>query len=164
MTEMTYTTVHIGGAIPQNLIGELEELISESFHDLYSDEPNVEAAITAGTSFEVTGNVNYGNPEEVIAFCHEHNLTYWHWCDSGCEWSSHIVIWCPEMKGKTSEVAADSQLYEPLVPLRTLMQFENLQDLRTYLLAHCSDAVPPLTAGPAKLTEDAKVLSTTEGA
>jgi hypothetical protein len=165
MVEMTWTSLKIGGALPENMIDELAELIEERFHDQSEDPKHlIVTALHDGTAVEFTGNVNYGNPEEVVAFCHEHDLTYWHWSDSGPEWSSNIVIWNPAMQDKISDVPADSQSYEPLVEMKTLMQFENLQDLRAFALAHTADAVPPLTYGPPKLTEDEKILSTTEGA
>lgn len=162
MGEMTWTSVCVGGAIPQNLIDELAEIVEEEFSDL--EDFDIVDAIEAGKSVIFVGNVNYGNPEELLAFCHKHDLPYWHWFDSGRgQWSSMINVWRPGWDEPAREVFSNTE-YEPLVGLKDIAEFGSVAVLMLWLHECKADAVPPLTLALPKLTEGEATLSSTEGA
>lgn len=161
MGEMTWTSVCVGGAIPQNLIDELNEIVEEEFSDL--EDFDIAETIEAGQSVIFVGNVNYGNPEELLAFCHKHDLPYWHWFESGRgQWSSMIHVWRPGWDEE--RVVYSNTDYEPLADMKDIAEFGSVAVLLLWLHECKADAVPPLTMGPVKLTESEVTLSSTEGA
>jgi hypothetical protein len=164
MAEETWTSIEIGGAIPQNLIPELIDLVEQEFGDLeVSPEDAIHDALRDKTSVNFTGNVNYGNPDEVCGFCQEHGLPYWLWCDDGYEWASMIKIWRPGFEEELS-IGADSQSRDPLIAIGEIMKFESLAKLKAWAETFTQNATPALTEGPPKLSEDELALGHAEGA
>jgi hypothetical protein len=164
MAEDTWTSIEIGGAIPQNLIPELIDLVEQEFGDLeVSPEDAIHDALRDKTSVNFTGNVNYGNPDEVCGFCQEHGLPYWLWCDDGYEWASMIKIWRPGFEEELS-IGCNSQTREPLIPIDAVMKFESLAKLKAWAETFTQKATPALTEGPPKLSEDELALGHAEGA
>jgi hypothetical protein len=153
MAEMTWTTMHIGGAIPENRIDELVEIISSYFHDaqdIPEDEDAVRAVIAKNESLFIQGSVNYGNPEELKDFCQQYGLPYWCHFDAGYEWDAGINIWRPGFE-KEEDCAASAQGYTPDVTLGELRLFakqgETLADVIAHAERFTAEAVPPLTIG-----------------
>ena len=153
MTEMTWTTMHIGGALPSNRIDELIERIHEDFvqdaQDAPESEDEVRAVVGKGESLFLQAHVNYGNPDAVVAFCIENNLTYWLHYDAGPEWDSGIQIWKPDASTVPEECPASAQGYTPVVDLATMRIWEKqgltLQHVIDETARFETDKVPPLT-------------------
>lgn len=150
MGESTWTTMHIGGALPANKREELEEAIRDDFHDLQSDGEDIDPAVAEKRSLLVQGHCR-GEPDTVIAFCEDYSLPFWLHYDAGTEWSAFINVWKPGME-KVSECAADSQDYKPVISLDALIhragKGATLASVVEYLSAFDPDKVPPLTIGP----------------
>jgi hypothetical protein len=154
---MTWTTMHIGGALPASKIEELVDLIDRYFYDVQEapeNEADLRDNIRENKILFLQGQVNYGNPEELTAFCRENKLPYWLHFDAGYEWDPGIQVWHPDFPA-VIECAASGQGYTPVIELATLK--ENLKNgstladvvggLQVYTSEHC----PPMT-----ITEDAK--------
>lgn len=164
MAEDTWTSIEIGGAIPQNLIATLVDLVEEDFGDLEcAPEDAIHDALRDKKSVNFTGNVNYGNPDQICAFCQDHGLSYWLWCDDGYEWSSLIKVWRPGYEEELT-IGADSQSREPLIGIGEIMQFESLAKLKEWAETFTQEATPALTEGPPKLSDGELTLGNSEGA
>lgn len=164
MAEDTWTSMEIGGAIPQNFITTLIDLVEEDFGDLeVSPEDAIHEALRDKTSVNFTGNVNYGNPDQVARFCQDHGLPYWLWCDDGYEWASMIKVWRPGFEAELS-IGADSQTREPLIGIGEIMRFESLAKLKEWAETFTQGATPPLTDGQPKLSDAELLLGGAEGA
>ena len=157
MSEPTWTTMHIGGALPLNRIEELIEAIDGDFYEMAGDCSigAVKAAADEAASMCVQGQVNHGNPQGVIAFCRANGLPYWLHFDAGYEWDSGIQIWKPGNE-KEDECPASAQGYTPTVDLSTLRIWAKagltLQHIIDNVARFESGAVPPLTPSSAMST------------
>jgi hypothetical protein len=156
MVEMTWTTMHIGGSLPASKIDELIALF-DVFSDAQEkpdDEAELRDNIAANKSLLIQGQVNYGNPDELIEFCKDNKLAFWLHFDAGYEWDPGIQVWHPDFPA-IIECAASGQGYAPVIELAMLK--ENLKNgstladvvggLQVYTSEHC----PPMT-----IIEDAK--------
>lgn len=98
----TWTTMHIGGSLPSNLIEEFLDCLHEDFFDISegptSDRPEEDLRVVAAAcqSLVLQGHVCGGEPDAIKGFCVANNLTYWLHFDAGYEWDAGIVIWCPD--------------------------------------------------------------------
>lgn len=151
MSEVTWTTMHIGGPLPADKIEDLLDMIDGAFSEMAAgpdDGNQVRDAVKAKESLFLQGQVNYGNPECVTTFCKEHSLTYWLHFDAGCEWDAGIQIWKPGDEAE-QECPASAQGYTPTVDFSTLQiwnrQGLTLQHVIDDTARFLSEAVPPLT-------------------
>lgn len=157
MTEMTWITMHIGGPLPENKIGELCEAIDEDFsgnRPTEGWEAAIHTAIGGNDTFFVDGEVNYGDADAVEAFCLEYGLTFHvHWdakpgCfDAGCKVSG------PD---HYQEGGADE--YGPTISLTELKdhrdQGRSVEQIIERLEPLNASNVPPLTLGPSWVDEE----------
>jgi hypothetical protein len=163
MSEPTWTTMHIGGALPADKIEELIDRIHEDFVQEVQEAPEsddeIRAVVSKGKSLFLQANVNCGNPDAVIAFCIDNNLTYWLHYDAGYEWDSGIQIWVPGASAVPEECPASAQGYTPVVDLATMRiwakQGLTLQHVIDETARFESEKVPPLTIVEMAKTEDA---------
>jgi hypothetical protein len=154
MTEMTWTTMHIGGALPADKIDDLIGAILEDFHEIANgptqedDEELVREAAGEAISLLVQGQVNHGDPDAVVAFCQKHGLIYWLHFDAGYEWDSGIQIWSPGAD-RIEEIGASAQGYSPMVDLSSLRIWADGGNTLQHFIDDASrfesHKVPPLT-------------------
>ena len=156
MTEMTWTTMHIGGPLPENKIGELCEAIDEDFSGNKPTEGwegAIEGSIKAKVALYIDGEVNYGDADAVEAFCLEYGLTFHvHWdakpgCfNEGCKVSGP----CHYQEGGADE-------YGPTISLTELKHYRDQGDSLELIIERLerleASKVPPLTLGPTWVDE-----------
>lgn len=153
MAEPTWTTVHIGGALPANLIEAFLDA-ADYFYDCDGDfdEESIRAAASENRSLMLQGNVNYGNPEVLVAFCRKHGLPFWLHFDSGYEWDAGIQTWRPG-DDAVAEHGATDQGNEPEMSLQELRAAakagKTLADVIDHMTRFESDWVPAITIAPA---------------
>jgi hypothetical protein len=150
MAEMTWTTMHIGGALPASKIEELIDLL-DCFSDAQEkpdDESDLRDNIRENKSLLLQGQVNYGNPEELVNFCQDNKLPYWLHFAHGYEWDPGIQIWHPDFP-KVLECAASEQGYAPVIELAmlraNLKNGSTLADVVGGLEVYTSERCPPMT-------------------
>lgn len=152
MADTTWTTMHIGGALPSHKIDDFLEAIGSDFsyevQEAPDDKDELRALVAKGDNVTLQAHV-YGNPDAVTAFCKENNLVFWQHCEAGYEWDSFITIWAPGME-KEQECPASGQGYSPQIELATLRSWAKLSSstLQTIIDETArfeSDKVPPLT-------------------
>jgi len=152
MTEMTWTTMRIGGELPADKIEELHEIVTGEFSDLQYDEgfgiDNLKEVAAAGKSLFIQGSANDGNPQATADFCRNNNLTFWLHYDAGYEWDAGIQTWKPGMD-EFKECCASAQGYGPAIDLAELRLYlargDDLLTVVEALAPFDADAVPPLT-------------------
>jgi hypothetical protein len=72
MTEMTWTTLVIGGPLPRNKITQFRELFDQYFGGPGGlDDPKVlfDEAIANKTTLTLSGSQNWGNADDLEASC-----------------------------------------------------------------------------------------------
>ncbi|WP_439398547.1 hypothetical protein ACRQ5Q_14665 [Bradyrhizobium sp. PMVTL-01] len=128
MADTIWTTMHIGGALPSNLIEDfLDEIKTDFSYECQSapdSEDDIRVIVKDRVSLLLQAHVA-GSPDNVIRFCKDHGMPFWVHYDAGYEWESYIVIWRPSMV-KEEECPASSQGYTPQA---------DLADLRRWLAA-----------------------------
>lgn len=148
MTEMTWTTMHIGGSLPSDKIDDLIEA-ADCFcnRDGDFDEKGIRLAANENRSLCMQGDVNYGNPETLIDFCQNNNLPFWLHFGSGYEWDAGVQIWKPGDDGITEHGATD-QGREPDISLQELRRAEKagktLSDVIADMARFENDWVPAI--------------------
>jgi hypothetical protein len=151
VSEMTWTTFHIGGPLPHDLQDEFDEIVENGY---WEDPDDVEEAIAKGRSFCLSGEANYGNDEELESFCQENGLTYWkHWDGKSGVFDGGIEIWKPGMEKEETCACSDDggDPHISIGELRTAEQAgKSIGDLIAELDKFSMDAVPALTLAPAK--------------
>lgn len=160
MTEMIWTTMHIGGALPENRIEALTEAVHSDFSEHTADSPDHghEDAIEEKRSVCFQGYVNYGDPDEVVAFCWQHDLPYWlHFEAKGGVTDGGIQVWAPGME-KALEETATSETYEPVATLDDMRRAKaaglTLDQVIEKVERFDPNKVPPLTLGPSWIDDD----------
>ena len=162
MGDTTWTTMHVGGALPSNKIEDfLDEIKTDFSYECESapdSEEDIRATVKDGTNLVLQAHVS-GSPDNVIRFCKENGMPFWVHYDAGYEWDSYIVIWRPGM-AREEECPASAQGYSPQVDLadlrRALKDGRSLEQVIEDTASFESAKVPPLTITEvAKVEEDA---------
>lgn len=164
MSDTTWTTMHIGGSLPSDKIEEFLEAIKEEFsyeaQTRPDDEKEIREAVAKGESILLQAHV-VGQPEEVICFCQQNNLTYWLHYDAGYEWDAGIEIWKPGAD-RVETCGASGQGYEPMISLQELRKLDSntfVRETVAELARFEAERVPPLTiieVAEAEETEEVK--------
>ena len=163
MTEMTWTTLVIGGPMPKNKVNEFRALVREYFGgDGVLDKPDdsIDDALREGRSVSLSGELNFGSAEELEHRCRQWGLTYWkQWDANAGVFDTGIEIWNPGLDEPAEQTAACEQG----VPALTLPQLEmaavkgmTLQEVIADLAKFESARVPPLTIGEADFVDEAE--------
>lgn len=147
MTEMTWTTMHIGGPLSREKCHELEEIVNIEFN--YRLVYDVERMAEKGNKpLFLQGEVSYGNPDALLKFCQENGLTYWLHYDAGHEWDSGIWVWKPGVEKKLMS-SASAHYYVSMVYAGDLADYAEkgytLQQVIDLMSAFDVEKVPPLT-------------------
>ena len=151
MVDTTWTTMHVGGALPAGKIAAFLDAIESDFsyeaQEAPTSEEDIQTIVAKGESALMQAHC-IGNPDDVIDFCKANDLTFWVHYDYGNEWDSYIEIWAPGMD-RPEETPASAQGYSPLVSLATLqMRAEKnigLPSVIEEIARFESHKVPPLT-------------------
>jgi hypothetical protein len=154
MAEMTWTTLAIGGPIPENKFEEFRNLCDEYFGGFGAvDKPNdlIDRALRDGESVTFADALNFGNADELEAVCKQWGLTYWkHWDAVGGQFDSGIEIWRPGME-RAKEQTATCEQDQPALTMSQLQalaeQGHTLQQVIEMLDEFSATKVPPLTIG-----------------
>lgn len=120
MSEPTWTRIEIGGTLTSKQAKKLLEAIAEEFYEYTGATTVNEIKKKDGNCWE--GRVNYGEPDEVIAFCEKHNLTYSHHCEAGPEWDATDTFWMPGMEGKDITQTSEAGHVVPINTIRAPLQ------------------------------------------
>jgi hypothetical protein len=135
----------IGGKLKRSLIEEFlaaceaEGMGRDYMEDL--EEADVLGAVAKGEALTVCGNeINYGNPEEVEAFCREHGLPYSKEWDAGGEYGAGGEYWSPEtfLEYGIGEIGDT-----PAVDIKTIRGLGSWEAVLAYL-DQLSGKLPPL--------------------
>jgi hypothetical protein len=161
MAEMTWTTLVIGGPLPQNKVAQFRELAEEYFGGSGAvDDPNVliEHALRDGTSVTFADTVNFGNADELETLCHQWGLTTWkHWDSVPGSFDSGIEIWRLGME-RPKEQTATCEQDQPALTMGQLQalaeQGYTLGQVIDMLDEFSANKVPPLAIGPDYHEED----------
>ena len=106
MGEYVWTSIVIGGKLSRKTADKLAEF-EEEFEEEFEDSGDVADAIKQKYAVCFQGEVNYGNPEELIDFCQKHKLAYnVCWAAKCGAFGSGMIYWFPDMK-EPVEVDAD---------------------------------------------------------
>jgi hypothetical protein len=86
MSEHIAAEIRVGGKITR---AQAEELVALARNynltvDYCGEEPSLD---NIGTTWG-DGEVNYGNLDDIITYCCEHDIAYESWFDAGSEWSA----------------------------------------------------------------------------
>ncbi|HPG04954.1 MAG TPA: hypothetical protein P5256_00425 [Beijerinckiaceae bacterium] len=147
MGEYVWTVLKIGGAATQPTLEKLQELLDEEFGGGDNETDVVMECVTARSLIQAGGQRNYGNVDEILAFCQDHNLTVWASWDAapGC-FDAGIQYWKPGMIDVADASSNDDG--EPCLTvdqLRTkLAEGATLEQVIDELALAESAAVPPI--------------------
>lgn len=149
MGEYISTSIKIGGKLKRALVPELIELLDAKklrIWDGANDVAPIESNI-AGSNRWDADEVNFGQLEEIITFCHANALPYEHWVDECAGEPEYIQRGMRDLEQRTIN-AVDR---EPGIPLGDLRKVENLASGLGTLLEEakwwCSP-IPPLEIVP----------------
>ena len=104
MSEPMGITITIGGSLRGSLLQNFFNAIKDDLDDIigYTSKENIakETDPTTGLVACNTWNAtaNWGNCDDLKAFCVKHNLPYNHHCESNGEYNASIEYWLPGMK------------------------------------------------------------------
>lgn len=143
MSEMSAELL-IGGPISEELVSELAKRIiyyapSEDFSsDRLVDEGHaieaIEAAACEGRPLRLTDeSLKYGHFREIEAFCEEHRIAFRAHAEAASSLDAELLVYRPATMQKPIEASADSD-GEPLLRLKDLERFRNIQAARAFLV------------------------------
>lgn len=147
MSTETYTTMRIGGALPRNLINELNGRIDEEFFGRTDDCRDINAVAEAGDRLVISGFTGWANADALVAFCVDHDLQYHLSWEGDTDGDAGAQYWNPSME-KPVELNADSD-GEPVITLVDLEKAfageETIEQVVERMRPGSADRVPPLT-------------------
>lgn len=119
MSEPINMTIHIGGSLPEKLLPDLLAIIDDQLIQAYIDvEMELRDSSTKKQPANISGESNYGECDDLKAFCEEHNLPYIHHCEAEGEYDASTSFWLPGMK-EEKKLKSDQQGTN-LVPAETV--------------------------------------------
>ena len=92
MSEPIGLTIEIGGMLPASLIKEFFEALDSECYEITGPISPGELRQASGKTIKFYATANYGECEDLKAFCVEHKLGYIHHCEATVEY------WLPGMK------------------------------------------------------------------
>jgi hypothetical protein len=94
MGEPTNMSIEIGGTLDASKFDDLIAALKSDVYEFWQEPelPHKEGTITW------EGISNYGECDEVRAFCENHDLSYVHDSEAGSEWDASTYYWAPGMK------------------------------------------------------------------
>ena len=111
MSEYMGMTIEIGGTIHAQYIPEFLKRINDDLTDINGPSTEEELRKIAGKkSITLYAQSNYGECDNLKAFCREHGLSYIHTCQANDEYDGSYVYWEPGMddeEGSSATQAGD---------------------------------------------------------
>ena len=102
MGEYVWTSIVIGGKLSRKTADKLAE-----FEQEFEDSGDVNDSITRADTVCFQGEVNFGNPDQLITSCRKDKLAYnVCWAAKCGAFGSGMIYWFPDMK-EPVEVDAD---------------------------------------------------------
>lgn len=147
MGEYVWTQIVIGGKATRAVADELETLLSDQFH---------EQAEMVGAHMVASGERNYGNADDVEAFCQEHDLPYvLTWAAAGGCFDSGSHAWRPGMEDAAEFTATEAG--DASVTLAELRRDHEagvtLAEIISRLSVADSDTLPPFEVEPGDVAD-----------
>jgi hypothetical protein len=94
MGEYVWTSIVIGGKLSRRTADKLAE-----FEQEFEDSGDVKDAIKQSYAVCFQGEVNFGNPDELLTFCRVHKLAYnSSWAAKCGAFGSGMEYWFPDME------------------------------------------------------------------
>jgi hypothetical protein len=100
MSEDISVMVHIGGDLAEEDVEGLIAAIDECVFESCVSENEVRACSKKSISLSLSGTANYGNIDDLKAFCENHDLSYIDHCEAKYEFDASLSFWLPGMKGE----------------------------------------------------------------
>jgi len=152
MGEYVWTSIVIGGKLSRKTADKLAEF-EEEFEEEFEDSGDVKDAIKQKYAVCVQGEVNFGNPKELVEFCTKHKLAYnVCWAAKCGAFGSGMIYWFPDMK-EPVEVDADEDC-RAVITIRDLQgelkEGKTLAEVVARFDRGDHKKIPPLELKPAK--------------
>jgi hypothetical protein len=126
MSEYMGMTVTIGGTLPASLIGEFLKVISDELS--IESGPTTESKLRKETNrkkpIQWNAQSNYGQCNDLKAFCTEHGLSYIHTSAASVEYDGTLQYWIPGMEEEG--LFSASQSGDPMIYLDNIRPLVNL--------------------------------------
>jgi hypothetical protein len=127
MSEPTGMSITIGGSLKHSNIGAFLEAFISSIDD--NSGPGPDLAEDFPESGKVSKNTwygtsNYGECDDLKAFCEEHGLAYRHDCSGSHDSTASITYWLPGMKEAKSTFATTDGV--SVVEMDTIRPYLNM--------------------------------------
>jgi hypothetical protein len=136
MGEYVNASIRFGGKLPAEHADELLELINEKhLGPDWDPVGEVTREHLLETAFYGDSRVNYGNLEELEAFCQKHGLWYEYECGSGPEWDGYTTVYNP-VTGESHEFVGEQTKAITLDQVKQLGSYEAV-------LAYFDNTIPP---------------------
>lgn len=125
MSEYIGMSIEIGGNLKAKLIPEFLEAINADITDLVGIDNSIKGIkAISGTKLKLYGSSNFGECEDLKAFCENNNLSYIHSCEAKYEYDAEICYWEP---GKKCEYRTNAtQSGDELISMETIKPFIDL--------------------------------------
>jgi hypothetical protein len=136
MAECINASIRLGGKLPAEHADELLELINEKrLGPDWGQGSEVTREDLLKHNFFGNSEVNYGNLEEIEAFCREHDLSYEYECGAGSEWDAYTTIY-DARTGESREFVGEQT---------KAIDLETVKELGSYeaVLAYFDTTLPP---------------------
>lgn len=127
MSEYMGMTITIGGTLPASLIEEFLKVINDELS--IESGPSTEEDLRKGTKrkkkpIKWYAQSNYGQCDDLKAFCKEHGLSYVHTSSACLEYDGTLQYWIPGMEEEG--LFSASQNEDPMISLDTIRPWVNL--------------------------------------
>jgi hypothetical protein len=164
MSEVTWTTMFIGGPVPANKIEEFITIVDNYFvpQDANDDGEWFHGVLKSRLRLELADSQNFGNVDELETFCALYGLSYWkHWEAVSGQFEAGIAVKRPNEP--LIECTATSDNGQPALALfeleHRMHQGWSLGDVVTDLRRFDPHLVPPLTIGADVTDEDLDAMA-----
>lgn len=120
MAEYMGMTFTFGGELPAGLLKEFTKAISDDLSEINgpSDEEGLRKEAKRKKPIKLYAMSNYGECDDLKAFCKEHGLGYIHTSEASTEYDGYIKYWVPGMKEEVSHFS--TQGGDPTLPVETI--------------------------------------------
>jgi hypothetical protein len=125
MSEPMFMTICIGGELPARLIGDFLHTFDEECAEITGPTTEEGLRKEAGeAAIKWYATANYGECDDLKAFCKKHKLGYEHYVETGSECNASLSYWVPGMKNEIclqanqdSDAVVDIDEIKPVVNL-----------------------------------------------
>ena len=121
MSEPIWMSIKIGGNLSKDLYEELTDLLKNTIAEVEWDTIK---KLPKNVDNIFRGSSNYGECDDIKAFCETHNLSYIHKCEATAEYDASISYWVPGMKEPAHSKATQSG--EAVVPVEAIRPYLNM--------------------------------------